>query len=168
LIIAGFVMVGSQNYPAQYGSLVPGLLALATVLVVGGALSIIFFLVKMYPLSFSSIPVTVFIITTILTMLVLPEVDTFKGAKPLGLELAGIIKPADQVAAYDTGNRPSVVLHSPKPVIFLGSEKQLLSFIRQKSGYVFTTPAIYEKIKPSLPKTARIIDKKGDLLIIYE
>jgi len=168
LIIIGFIMVGHQNYPSQYASLVPGLIALAAVLIAGGALSIIFFFLKAYRLSFSTIPIMVFIITSILTVWVLPQVETFKGAKPLGQELARIIKPADQVAAFGTGNRPSVVLHSPQPVIFLDSERQLISFLQGKNGYVFTTPDIYEKMRLSLPKTTKILDKKGDLLIVYE
>jgi 4-amino-4-deoxy-L-arabinose transferase-like glycosyltransferase len=167
LIFIGVIYIGSAQYPAEYASLIPPLQALAAALVIGSALSIIFFFFKAYQLSFTAIPAMVFVIAFILTVWALPLVENFKGAKPLGQELAKIIKPNEIIAAYEVGNRPSVVLHSPKPVKFLDKEAQLFSFLKKKNGYAFTTVDEYEKIKSRLPRQAEIFDKKGDLLVLY-
>jgi len=166
LIIIGAIMAG-KNYPAQYSVFVPNLLILAAILVIGSLASIIFFFLRSYQLSFASIPIMVFAIVFVLTLQILPMVDLFKGAKPLGQELAKIIKSSQKVAAFETGNRPSVVLHSPRPVKFLENENQLLTFLEKREGYVFTTVDEYEKIKTLLPKSSTVFDKKGDLLILY-
>ena len=168
LIIIGFIFVGKSNYPAEYTIFIPSLLALAAVLIIGSLLSIILFFFKSYKLSFASIPVMVFIITLILTVKILPLVENFKGAKPLGQELKKVIQINQEVAAFEIGNRPSVVLHSPKPVRFLDGEKELLSFLKKKEGYVFTTVDEYEKIKADLPKSFKIFGRKGNLLAIYQ
>ncbi len=167
LIFIGVIYVGNVQYPAQYASLVPPLQALAATLIVGSAASIILFLFKSYSLSFASIPIMVFVITLILTTWALPLVDNFKGAKPLGQELSKVIKSNEMIAAYEVGNRPSVVLHSPKPVKFIPSEKDLILFLKRRQGYVFTTSDGYEKIKPALPKRVKIFDRKGDLLVLF-
>ncbi|OGC13397.1 hypothetical protein A3D23_04515 [candidate division WOR-1 bacterium RIFCSPHIGHO2_02_FULL_53_26] len=161
-------MLGNSNYPAQYSVLLPSLIALAAVLVVGGLISIISFFVGAYWVSFTALPTLVFLIALILTVQTLPIVENFKGAKPLGQELAKVITDKDEVAAFETGNRPSVVLHSPKTVRFLAREAALNSFLLARRGYVFTTVEEYEKIKPRLPYGVKVFDKKGDLLVIYK
>ncbi|HVN66835.1 MAG TPA: hypothetical protein VMT55_00560, partial [Candidatus Sulfotelmatobacter sp.] len=163
LIFIGVMMVGHNQYPAQYIGLLPPLQALAAALIAGSAASIILYFCRAYVLSFAAIPVMVFIITLILTVWGLPIVENFKGAKPLGAELAKIVKPGQQIAAYEVGNRPSVVLHSPRTIIFLDDLKEVRAF----RGYVFTTSDEYEKIKAELP-SVRPIDKKGDLLVFYK
>lgn len=168
LILIGAIAVGNNQYPAQYVSLIPPLQALAAALIIGSAVSIVLFLFKSYSLSFAAIPIMVFVIAAILTVWALPLVENFKGAKPLGRELTKVIRPDQRVAAFETGNRPSVVLHSPGPVKFLGSEAELLSFLKSKEGYVFTTTDEYEKIKLRLPKSIKIFDRKGDLLVLYK
>jgi len=163
LIFFGVMMVGKNQYPAQYASLVPALQALAATLIIGSAASIIFFFRRSYVLSFTAIPAMVFVIALLLTTWVLPLVDTFKGAKPLGAELARLIKPGQKIAAYSVGNRPSVVLYSPQPVIFLATFNDVRAF----RGYIFTTTDEYEKIKAGSPN-ARLINKKGDLLVFFQ
>lgn len=167
LIFIGVIYVGNVQYPAQYTSLVPPLQALAAALVIGSALSIILFFLRTYWLSFVAIPTMVFVIALILTVWALPMVENFKGAKPLGQELSRVIKPNEMIAAYEVGNRPSVVLHSPKPIKFLSGEKELALFLKRHQGYAFTTSDEYEKIKPALPKSVKILDKKGDLLVLF-
>ena len=167
LIFIGVIMLGNSNYPSQYAALMPSILALAAALVIGSLLSIIFFFVKAYRLSFAAIPVMVFAIALILTVNALPQVENFKGAKPLGQELAKAVKPGQMIAAYETGNRPSVVLHSPRTVNYLTSEAGLDAFLSAKKGYAFTTTGEYEKIKTRLPGGAKVFGKKGDLLVIY-
>lgn len=167
LILIGCVMVGNSNYPTQYISLLPSLYTLAAVLVISGIISIAAYFFKKYSLSFAAIPVMVLIITLILTLWALPEVENFKGAKGLGKKLSAVIKPNQIVAAYNVGNRPSVVLHSPKPVQFLEVEKELSGFLRHKKGYAFTLMEEYEKMKERLPARTKILAKKGDLIILY-
>jgi 4-amino-4-deoxy-L-arabinose transferase-like glycosyltransferase len=167
LIIFGFVIVGNSNYPAQYQIFIPGLLLLAAILAGGSLISIILFFLRAYAASFYSIPAMVFLIVLVLTLQVLPQVELFKGAKPLGAEIRTVIRPGESIAVYDVGNRPSVVLHSPRPVIFLDSDSALASFLNKKRGYAFTTVNKYEKIKKMLPKTVTILDIKGDLLVVY-
>jgi 4-amino-4-deoxy-L-arabinose transferase-like glycosyltransferase len=167
LIFSGVIMLGNSNYPSQYAALMPSILTLAAVLVIGSLLSIIFFFAKAYRLSFAAIPVMVFAIALVLTVLALPQVENFKGAKPLGQELKQFVKPGQAIAAYETGNRPSVVLHSPLTVNYLTSEAELNSFLAARQGYAFTTTDEYEKIKTRLPRGAKVFDKKGDLLVLY-
>jgi len=167
LIIIGFIMVGQQNYPAQYSTMVPSLLALATVLVLGSILSILFFFFKAYRLSFASLPVMVFAIMLLLTLWALPLVEELKGEKPLGKMVTKIILDNQKIGVFDVGNRPGVVFYNSRPVLFLAAEKQCSDFLASKSGYLFTTVDKYEKIKSSLPKTVKILAKRGDLLVIY-
>ncbi|MBN3032994.1 MAG: glycosyltransferase family 39 protein [Candidatus Saganbacteria bacterium] len=167
LIFTGVMILGNSNYPAQYAALMPGLLALAAVFLIGSLLSVSGFLLSAYRFSFAVLPATVFAIALVLTVQALPQVENFKGAKPLGRELAKVLRPGEQVAAYETGNRPSVVLHSPLPVTFLTREAELASFLAARRGYAFTTTDEYEKIKTRLPRGARVFDRKGDLLVLY-
>ncbi|MFH1386312.1 MAG: glycosyltransferase family 39 protein [bacterium] len=167
LIFIGCIMIANSNYPTQYISLLPSLYTLAAILVLGGVISITAYFLKKYTLSFAAIPTMVFIITLILTVWALPEVENFKGAKELGKELNIVIKPNQIIAAYNVGNRPSVVLHSPKPVKFLETEKELSVYINHKKGYVFTLVEEYEKMKERLPARTKVLAKKGDLLILY-
>ncbi len=166
LIIIGF-SIAAANYTGQYEEFLPRLLFLARVLVLGSLTSVISYFLKAYKVSFASLPIMVFVIALILTILILPDVDDLKGAKPLGKHLAEIIEPGQEIAAYEAGNRPSVVLHSPRPVQFLEHRDALNFFLIKRKGYVFTTANEYEKIKKSLPRNTRILDKKGDLLVIY-
>jgi len=167
LIFTGIVILGNSNYPAQYVSLRPSLLTLAAILVIGSLISVLCFLRSAYKYSFAALPTMIFAITLLLTLVALPQVENFKGAKPLGQELAKAIKPGQQVAAYETGNRPSVVLHSPALVTFLTREAELDGFLAARRGFAFTTTDEYEKIKTRLPRGARILDTKGDLLVLY-
>jgi 4-amino-4-deoxy-L-arabinose transferase-like glycosyltransferase len=167
LIFIGVIMLGNSNYPSQYAALMPSLLGLAATLLLGGLFSIMFFFTKAYHYSFAVIPVMVFGIALILTVEALPQVENFKGAKPLGQELAKVVKNRQMIAAYETGNRPSVVLHSPATVTFLTKEAELDRFLSAKKGFAFTTTDEYEKIRLRLPRGAKVFDKKGDLLVIY-
>jgi len=138
LLLAGFIIVGNNQYPAQYAALVPGLQLLAAALIIGSAASIIFFLCRAYVLSFTAIPVMVFIITLILTLLVLPAVEPLKGEKELGQKVAQAIRPGEKIAAFNTGNRPGVVFYNSQPVVFLSSEAEARSFLRGRHGFLFT------------------------------
>jgi len=166
LLMVAAVIAGHQ-YSGPYQELLPKLYALAAILVGGSLFSIVLFFFKKYIASFIVIPIMVFVLAGYLTTQALPAVEKYKGAKPLGQSLSNAIKPADQVAAYNIGNRPSVVLHSPKPVKFLENMKAVNFFLSKKEGYLFTTTDEYEKIKPALPRRVKIFDKKGDLLILY-
>ncbi len=168
LIFIGVIILGNSNYPSQYASLMPSLLALAGLLLAGSLISVLCFLLSAYRLSFAALPVMIFAITALLTLAALPQVENFKGAKPLGQALAKAIKPGQRVAAYETGNRPSVVLHSPVVVSFLTREAELDGFLAARQGYAFTTTDEYEKIKIRLPRGAEIFDRKGDLLVLYK
>jgi 4-amino-4-deoxy-L-arabinose transferase-like glycosyltransferase len=168
LIFIGVIILGNSNYPSQYASLLPSLLTLAVILIIGSLLSVFGFLLSAYRFSFAALPVMVFALAALLTLQALPRVEQFKGAKPLGRELAKVIGPGQKIAAYETGNRPSVVLHSPRTVTFLTREAELASFLAARRGYAFTTKDEYEKIKTRLPRGAKIFDSKGDLLVLYK
>lgn len=168
LIFVGVIILGNSNYPSQYAALLPSLLALAAILVVGSLLSVFGFLLSAYRFSFASLPAMIFVVTLLLTLVALPQVENFKGAQPLGQELAKMIKPGQKIAAYETGNRPSVVLHSPRPVTFLTREAELNGFLAARQGFAFTTTDEYEKIKTRLPRGVKILDRKGDLLVLYK
>jgi 4-amino-4-deoxy-L-arabinose transferase-like glycosyltransferase len=168
LIFIGVIILGNSNYPEQYTVLMPSLINLAAALIIGSLLSIVFFWNKDYRLSFAVIPVMVFAIALVLTVQALPQVENFKGAKPLGRELAKVIKKNQSIAAYGTGNRPSVVLHSPKTVTFLASKAELNAFLAARKGFAFTTTDEYEKMKSRLPRGAKVFDRKGDLLVLYK
>ena len=166
LIIIGFAMAAA-NYTGQHEEFLTRLILLAGALIAGCVISIGAYFAKAYRLSFAALPTMVFAIALALTALILPGVDELKGAKPLGKHLSEIIEPGQEIAAYEVGNRPSVVLHSPSPVKFIDKKEGLNSFLSRKSGYVFTTEEEYEKIKKSLPGKVKVLDRKGDLLVLY-
>jgi hypothetical protein len=165
VIIFGFIYVGQQNYPVQYADLMPGLTLLAWVFSGGCLLSILFFFAQRYSLSFATLPILVFAVTWILTMVVLPQVEALKGEKPLGAAVARVISTRQEIGVFDIGNRPGVVLYNVRPVVFLSSPEELASFLQKRRGYVFTTTDKYEKM--SLPGYVKVLDKKGDLMVIY-
>jgi 4-amino-4-deoxy-L-arabinose transferase-like glycosyltransferase len=163
LIIIGFIIAGTTNYAGPYQEEIPKLLLLAAVLVAGSFISIGAFLLQKYKISFYSIPAMVFIITLILTVQTLPAVEKYKGTKELAEKITRVIKKEEGIAAYDVGNRPGVVFYNSRPVLFLNSEKELITFTKNKKGYGFITANEYEKLK----KPVKVLDKKGDLVVIY-
>jgi hypothetical protein len=165
LLIIGFVIAGTQ-YPTQYSTLIPDLKILAGLLIVGCSLSVLFYFSRAFRLSFYVLPAMVFAIMFFLTLAILPRVEEFKGTRFLGNNLSKAIAPQKEIAAFEIGNRPSVVLYNCQPINFLSDEKELITFLKNKRGYVFTTADEYEKIKGHLPAGTRIFSQKGDLLII--
>ncbi|MBU1026597.1 MAG: glycosyltransferase family 39 protein [Candidatus Margulisbacteria bacterium] len=163
LIIIGFIMLGTSNYAGQYQELLPNLQLLAGVLVAGSLISIGSFIFHKYKISFTALPVMVFIITFILTMQTLPAVEQYKGSKVLGNKIEQVILPGQIITAYNTGNRPSVVLYNSQPVEFLTNENEFISFLRLKNGYCITTIEEYDKLKIKVD----VLAKKGDLIVIY-
>ncbi len=163
LIIIGFIMLGTSNYSGQYQELMPNLQLLAGILISGSLISIGSFIFHKYKISFAALPVMVFIIAFILTTQTLPAVEQYKGSKVLGQSIKSVIKPGQIIAAYNTGNRPSIVLYNSQPVEFLTNEDELKSFLRIKSGYCITTVDEYNKLE----RRVDVLDKKGDLIVIY-
>lgn len=163
LIIIGFIMLGTSNYSGQYQELMPNLLLLAGILVAGSLISIGAYFLQKYKLSFTAIPVMVFIITLILTTQTLPAVEKYKGSKELGQKVTQVIKANDQIAAYNIGNRPSIVLYNDQPIIFLETEQEVLNFTRRNKGYCFTTMEEYKKLK----RKPKVLATKGELVVIY-
>lgn len=161
LLMLAAVIAGS-SYSGPYQESLPLLYLLAAILTGGTLLSIGLFLAKKYRAAFASLVVMVFIIAAQLTLQILPKVEDYKGAKDLGASLPH----QALVAAFNVGNRPSIVLHSPTPVTFLTSEAEITPILK-KGGYIFTTVEEYEKIKLHSTKNAQV-RKKGDLVIIYE
>jgi 4-amino-4-deoxy-L-arabinose transferase-like glycosyltransferase len=159
LICAGVMMVGNNQYPAQYVTLIPSLQALAAVLVLGASVSIGLFLVKSYRASFAAIPVMVFIITLILTLWTLPAVEPLKGEKELGQKVAAALTPTKLIAAYNVGNRPGVVFYNSRTVVMLSSEAESRSFLRQRRGFLFTA----ERPLPF----GRLFARQGELFVYY-
>lgn len=154
LLVIGATIAIKANYTAELQTFTPSLIALGIVLLAGSLSSVLFFILKQYRHSFAVIPLTTFILAFILTTFALPLAEQYKGAKPLGEEIAKVIKPGEKIGAYNVGNRPSIVLHSPRPVVFLETAQQAASF----RGYLFTTDGRYGKITFS----------QGDLKVIYK
>ena len=105
----------------------------------------------------------VFVLTFILTTQTLPMIENYKGEKELGAKVAAIIKPQEQIAAYNVGNRPGVVFYNTKPIIFLQTEEELSAFLNNKRGYCFTTTAETKKLN----KKVRFTQEKSDLVVLY-
>ncbi|MFC1511188.1 ArnT family glycosyltransferase [Candidatus Margulisiibacteriota bacterium] len=162
MIIIGFSILGTANYSGQYQELMPNLLLLAGVLVAGSIISVGAFALRKYKISFTAIPVMVFIISLILTTQTLPAVEKYKGTKELAQKVAAVIKPGEDIAAYKIGNRPGVVFYNSKPVIFLEDEKGLEGFLLYKNGYLFTTKEEVKNIK-----FGRVFEKKGELVVLF-
>jgi 4-amino-4-deoxy-L-arabinose transferase-like glycosyltransferase len=162
LLIIGFIIAGTGNYAGQYQGLKPNLLLLAATLIVGSLSSVLFFFLKKDKASFYALPAMVLVITLILTLLTLPAVENYKGEKELGTKVAAAIKPNEQIASYDVGNRPGVVYYNVQPVVFLTQEAEARSFLAKRQGYCFTTTDNFNKL--SLPK--RLFAQKGDLVIL--
>ena len=167
LMIIGFIILGTSNYSGQYYELMPHLKLLAGVLIGGSLISVVAFFLKNYKVSFYSLPTMVFVIALILTTLTLPAVENYKGSKFLGQKVAENIQENEVIAAYEAGNRPSVVLHNVKPVIYLNSYGDVVSLFRTNKGYLFIETENYEKIKQKMLRNARIFSTKGDLTVIY-
>ena len=160
LVFIAAVIAGSQ-YSGPYEALMPQLKLLGLVIATGSLFSILFFIFKKYKLSFAALPTMVFVMTTILTTQTLPAVEEYKGTKELAQKVTEVIKPHEQIAAYNVGNRPGIVFYNSKPVVYLNSEKELNNFLRAKKGYCFTTVDEGKKIK-----WGKSLFEKGDLVII--
>ncbi len=163
LLVGGAAIAIQTNYTAELRTFIPSLIALGAVLLIGSLITSAFFLFKSYRLSFYTIPALVFAVMFILTIMALPLAEQYKGAKPLGAEIAKVIKPGQQIAAFDTGNRPSIVLYSPQPVKLLANHQKLVAFVHEKRGYCFTSLSEYKKVK----SFASLLAKSGDLAVIY-
>ncbi len=163
LIIIGFAVLGTSNYCGQYQEMLPDLLLLAGILVAGSLISISAFAFRKYITSFTAIPVMVFVIAFVLTVQTLLAVEKYKGTKELGEKVSQAIKENEGIAAYKVGNRPGVVFYNSKPVLFLKNEEELLSFLRNKKGYCFTTLSAYEKLKGKV----KVLDKRGELAVLH-
>jgi len=162
LIIVGFVMLGTSNYSAQYQQLIPQLRLLAFILIGGSSISIFFFFVKLYKASFITLPIMVFVLILFLTGMTLNEVEKYKGSKDLANTINKVIQDKDQIAAYNVGNRPSIVFYNSQPIIYLENEQDVMSFIYKNKGYCFTTLDEYKKLK----RKPFIFAQKADLVII--
>jgi len=183
LVFIAAVIAGSQ-YSGPYEALMPQLQLLGTVMALGSLLSIMFFVFANrvgrplrppelaaaksrsyagYIASFAALPIMVFVMTAILTTQTLPAVEKFKGTKELARKVSEAIKPNEQIAAYNIGNRPGIVFYNSKPIVYLESKKELFDFLRLKKGYCFTTIEEYNKLK----KKPTALNKKGDLIVIY-
>jgi 4-amino-4-deoxy-L-arabinose transferase-like glycosyltransferase len=163
LIIIGFVILATSNYSGQYQELMPDLLLLAGILIIGSLISVGAYFLGKNKTSFTSLVVMVFAIALVLTTLTLPAVEKLKGSKELGAKVTQNIKVSEEIAAYNVGNRPSVVLYNSKPVIFLRTEDEFKSFVRIKNGYCFTTVTEYERLE----KPGEIFARQGDLVVVY-
>ena len=139
LIIIGFILIGNQNNAIHYQAAIGHLAFLARLFVGLNLLTVLLFFFKRYYLSFIALPISVFIMALVLTTQTLPLVEYYKGTKEMGQRIKREIKPDQIVAAYNVGNRPSVVFYSPKPVQFLKTEKALKQFLQQNKGFCFTT-----------------------------
>jgi 4-amino-4-deoxy-L-arabinose transferase-like glycosyltransferase len=138
LVFIAAVIAGSQ-YTGLYQAMLPQLTLLGLVMAVGSIASILLFCSQRYLASFYVLPIMVFALTFILTIQTLPMIENYKGTKELGQKVAAVIKPNEQIAAYNVGNRPGIVFYNVKPVIYLKNEKELAAFLKNKRGYCFTT-----------------------------
>ena len=162
LVIIGVIIFG-MNYADSYRAMIPALSFLAAVLISGGLISVCLYLFGSYKLSFAVIPIMVFVITAILTIQILPMVETYKGVKELAGEVSRVIKPGESLAAFDTGNRPSVVFYNHKPIVFLLNEHEVISFLNLKKGYCFTSVSQSGRFKPY----AKVFDQKGEMAVLH-
>ena len=162
LIFLAAVIAG-QNYTGPFQALLPQLCLLAGILSLGTLAAFAFFLLKNYRVSFLSTIIMVFVVIGFLTFQTLPAVENFKGTKELAQKVSHVIKDDETIASYQIGNRPGVVFYNQKPILFLDQEKDLLSFLKKKKGYCFTTTEQYEKLK----KKVKLLGIKGDLVVIY-
>ncbi|MFA4843582.1 MAG: glycosyltransferase family 39 protein [Candidatus Margulisiibacteriota bacterium] len=162
LIVLGFVIAGTSNYQMEYQAFLPILAALGAALFLGSFCALILFLIKRYELSFYSLPVMAAVVALILIFWALPLAEEYKGTKYLGREVAKVIQPDETIAAYETGNRPSVVFYNVKPVQFLSTEAEVKVFLARKKGYLFTAVGELKKIK----KYGRIFKEKGELAVV--
>lgn len=162
LVFIAAVIAGSQ-YTGPYQEMLPQLKLLGVVVGIGSLASIILFWIKRYSASFYALPTMVFILTFILATQTLPMIENYKGEKELGAKVAAVIKPNEQIAAYNVGNRPGIVFYNVKPVVYLENVKELNAFLKNKKGYCFTTTKEYKVLKVK----SDIFKKKGDLIIIH-
>ena len=161
LVFIAAVIAGSQ-YTGPYQEMLPQLKLLGVVVGLESLTSIILFWLKRYSASFYTLPVMVFVLTFILTTQTLPMIENYKGEKELGARVAAVIKPNEQIAAYNVGNRPGIVFYNSKPVIYLENEKELNAFLKNKKGYCFTTT---EELK-NLKLKRSVFGEKGDLIVL--
>ncbi|MFH1389829.1 MAG: glycosyltransferase family 39 protein [Candidatus Margulisiibacteriota bacterium] len=166
MLIAGFIMAGNINYPDQYKSFLPLLYILAAVLAGTSFLAVVIYFAGKKRLSIYTLTALAFAIMFVLTLMVLPQVEELKGARPLGREIERLFQPGQRIAAFGTGNRPGVVFYSPRTVEFLKDKPAVWDFINNRRGYLFISMPEYEKIRFNLPKYVKILGVKGDLLVL--
>jgi hypothetical protein len=156
-------VIAGRQYSGPYQAMLPQLALLGSVVAVGSIASILSFCFKCYSASFYALPAMVFVLTLILTTQTLPMIESYKGEKELGQKITAVIKPNEQIAAFDVGNRPGVVFYNSKPIVFLTREAEVKIFIAGKQGYCFTTVDNYNKMGNS----NRIFTQKADLVVLH-
>lgn len=165
LVVIGLLMfaavLAGQNYSGPYAESLPLLNTLAGILMAGSLLSILFFLAKKYLWSFALLPIMVFAIAGYLTLQVLPAVEKYKGTRELCAEVTKVILPDESIAAFDVGNRPGVVFYNSKPIVFLKSESEAISFLNNKRGYCFTHVSNFNQLKPY----GQLFSRRGELAV---
>lgn len=164
LIVIGFVIAGTSNYQMEYQTFLPILAALGITLFAGALAALVLFLLKRYELSFYSLPAMAAAVALILIFWALPLAEEYKGTKYLGSEVAKVIQPDETIAAYNTGNRPSVVFYNIKPVLFLSTEAEVKVFLARKKGYLFTAVGELKNVK----KYGRVFKEKGELAVLSD
>jgi hypothetical protein len=163
LLIIGFT-IAAGNYQGDYQALVPLALALAGILIAGGLIYLaVFYLLRQPLVAFALIPATVFLLAFFLIGYILPVVELYKGTKILTLKVQPQLGQKTIVAAYDVGNRPSVVFYNPRPIVFLSSEADAATFLRQKKGYCYTQTTNLNR----LSRYASPFAVQGDLCVFH-
>lgn len=162
LIILAIVIAG-KNYSGPFQAMLSQLYFLAAILIVSSFFSILLYFMGFKIISFSVIPLMVFILIGFLTLKTLPAVEKYKGTKELGKGVSEVIKTNEQIAAYDIGNRPGVVFYNSKIVFFLSGEAEAINFLKQKKGYCFTQIHNADKFKSYAKEFAR----QGELVVLH-
>ncbi|OGC23687.1 hypothetical protein A2291_04210 [candidate division WOR-1 bacterium RIFOXYB2_FULL_42_35] len=162
LIVIALIILG-RNYPGYYEQLSVNILTLEAILVVGGLTSFILYFSKKYLWSFFLYAVISFAIIASLVFQTLPVVEGYKATKDLAKKVSTVLQAEDQIAAWEVGNRPSVVYYNKKTVRFLLTKADLYEFVRSKKGYCFVTKEQFNNLTTKLP----VFTKQGELIVLH-
>lgn len=161
LIVFALVLAG-KNYPHYYQQLQVNILTLEGILIIGGLASLFFYFKKKYVWSFTTYALISVGIILSLIMQTLPVIENYKATKDLTKKVNEVLTKEDLLAAWEVGNRPSIVYYNKKTVKYLYSKADLYEFVSSKKGYCFVTKEQYKNLTIKPP----IFAQQGELIVL--
>jgi hypothetical protein len=160
LLGLGFILLGKIQFQKEFLVLLPQLQLLGSLILIAGAVHLVFLLTQKYVWAMGSLICLSAILIFILAAYTLPQVENFKAAPALGKEIQKLTEADESIGAYRLQIRPSVVYYADRKMVWI-DEPSALSKVAVK--YILITRSDFEALKIN---RAKIMAQKWDLLLI--